>query len=127
MRCNDGAMDLFRLSYRYPDLPVIPVVYIGSGQGCLVIRRGELGEVCRYHGMMFTDRDDFEMMYYAKNREDIDKRYGVSDGRTCGYGIAPEIREYLKTISENAFHKAIIAYIGTDTENTTKDLEYKGD
>lgn len=131
MNRTEAVSDFFHNAYKYPDLPIVPIVCgPATDNYAFVIRDSKVGEVCRYGGMILDRRKDFWDMYYFDHREEINEKFGVpvdEDYRMQDAVTAETVSEYLDGIASKAFSMAIILYISTDTEDETKKFEYKGE
>ena len=133
---NDKIQLLLQLIKENPDLNIIPMVYyeivdgdynrwMGSIGDCYV------GEYAIFNDRVYEDRDEFEEDYYDYNMEEINEQFSY-DSCICKAHVDigqitkeeyelnetanKKIDEYLETIADEYFKKAIIVNIDLPEE-----------
>lgn len=133
---DDKIQLLLQLIKENPGLPVIPMVYyevvdgdynrwMGSIGDCYV------GEYAILNDRYYEDRDEFEEDYYDYNQEEINEQFNY-DPRICKAHVDngvitkdeyelneiadKKIDEYLETVADKYFKKAIIVNIDLPKE-----------
>ena len=119
-----------------PSLPIVPMVdyevvcddcgwWVGSFGRCSV------GEYALFYEKYFDDREDFKEFYYDYNDDELCERFNYNP-RICKYAVAQGqytkeqldinqaneklLDEYLDSVADEYFTKAIIVYIGLPKE-----------
>lgn len=114
---NDKTQVLLSLIKENPDLPVVPMVnydvvedgygrWMGSVGDCFV------GEYACYRDRFYDERKEFEEAYYYDNDEELCKMFNYHP-QLDGVSVEVEktLDEYLHTVSDKYFNKAIIVNI----------------
>lgn len=121
---NNGVKELIKLVQENPDAEVIcmtdtDVVGDGSfGDYLSEIHSCRLGEYVCYSERVYDDREDFKEEYYDANADELNKRFGYTvqfDDLKYNEKAAKALEDYLDTLAEKWFKKAIIVYITVPT------------
>lgn len=115
---NNKTQALLNLIKENPDLPIVPMVdyevvedgygrWMGSFGHCYV------GEYALFYDRYFDDREEFEDFYYDYYSEDLNEKFDY-DPFTRRNGKA--LNDYLHTVSDKYFKKAIIVNIDLPEE-----------
>lgn len=127
---------LIQLVKENPDLPVVPMVdsevvcddcgyWMGSFGCCSV------GEYVCYNDRFFDEREGFKESYYDYNDDELCEHFNYNP-RICAYTVAQGqytkeqlneneeneklLDQYLDSVADEYFKKAIIVYIGLPEE-----------
>jgi len=120
-----SALELSELIKQHPDLPVIALVggyrsqYDSFDRLMCGIGSCRVGEYCRYDGLAFYWRCDFEEAYYFANEDALCKRFGFRPNAYLTTSLADVERykkdaswralvNYLHSLSDRYFKKAIL-------------------
>lgn len=128
---NEQTQLLLNLIKENPDLPVVPMVdydVVGDGYGRWLGSFGNcyVGEYTDYDERFYDDREEFEERYYNNNDKELENKFNYNP-RITEYSVEIGKRtkeeyeencknenllnEYLHTISDKYFKKAIIVNI----------------
>lgn len=122
---NDKTQVLLSLIRENPDLPIVPMVdyevvpedggrWIGSVGDCYV------GEYACYGDRFYDERKEFEEAYYYDNDEELCKMFDYHPQLDkASAEIEKVLDEYLHTVSNKYFKKAIIVNIDLPEDGDT--------
>ena len=127
---NQNLKTLIKQINDNPELPIIPMVngeVCGDDEYAYYIGRwgsSEVGEYTEYDEKVYFDRDEFEEDYYSNNDDMLCEEFGYDPRMAYGdkskftpkqlraNDVAEKkLNDYLASLSESRFKKAIIVYI----------------
>lgn len=133
---NENVKNLLQLISENPDLPIVCMVeseIVGDGgYGRWLADFGAcyIGEYACYGEQFFDDRDEFKEIYYDRNDEILNERFGYDPIKTLPDAqkrfTAEEIEKnkaanealekYLDEVADRAFIRAIVVNVDTPIE-----------
>lgn len=120
----------------HPELPVVPMVdyeVVDDGYGWWAgsFGRCSVGEYSLFYNRYFDDREEFKEFYYDYHDDELCERFNYNP-RICSHTVLQGqytkeqlaankeneklLDQYLDSIAEEYFKKAIIVYIGLPEE-----------